>query len=144
MLLWVALGIWLKLSQISTACLYWQLKPSNFCDHILFVFVILFCDLILLLAPAGPPLEFTAESTGPTMLVLSWSPPQATLRNGLIASYEYVCADIHSDPQLTDQVNVTIMGLTPFTSYSCSVKAATVNGTGPAANIIITTAEDSM
>ena len=55
-----------------------------------------------------------------------------------------MCANVHTDPQLTAEVSVTIMGLTPFTTYTCSVKAATVNGTGPAANITTTTAEDSM
>ena len=103
-----------------------------------------FLNLSLFLAPAGPPLEFSVESTGPTILILRWNPPEASLRNGLITSYEYMCADIHTDPLQTTELTATIMGLIPYTNYTCSVRAATVNGTGPAVSITKTTPEDSM
>ena len=100
------------------------------------------------LAPTGPPLELTAESTSPTVLTLSWHPPDVSLKNGLITGYEYTCTDIQTEqytkPQLTTEESTTIAGLTPFTDYFCSVKAATINGTGPAVSIIATTLEQSM
>lgn len=112
---------------------------NDLCKYILVLFIYL-----CLLAPSGPPLDFTFASTDPTMLILSWSLPQESLRNGVILGYEYMCANVHGGPQETFKLNATIMGLTPFTNYTCSVKAATINGTGPAATIVATTAEDGM
>ena len=55
-----------------------------------------------------------------------------------------MCADVHDSPQETSMLNATIIGLTPFTNYTCSVKAATINGTGPPATTVATTAEGGM
>ena len=101
-------------------------------------------DFLYLLAPGGPPLDFNFTSTDPTILILSWSLPQKSQRNGMISGYEYMCADLPGGPQQTSMLNATIMGLTPFTNYTCSVKAATINGTGPEATIVATTAEAGM
>ena len=78
------------------------------------------------------------------IIILSWSLPEESLRNGEITSYEYMCADVHTSFQNTSELGATVMDLMPYTSYACSVKARTVNGTGPAAMTITTTAEDSM
>ena len=133
---------------LTCTCIYYQdllYIPARVYLTVVFAsgFLVLLISLYLLV-PAGPPLNFTFASTDPTVLILSWSLPKESLRNGVITGYEYMCADVHSGPQPTPELTATILGLTPFTSYNCSVKAATVNGTGPAISIIATTAEDSM
>ena len=44
---------------------------------------------------------------------------------------------------MTMELTVDVTGLVAFTHYTCSVRAATVNGTGPDATITRTTAKDS-
>ena len=74
----------------------------------------------------------------------------------MINRYEYLCAIVLNGPQdasktngtngtrETSKLSATITDLAPFTNYTCSVKAATINGTGPAEDIVATTAEDGM
>ena len=89
------------------------------------------------------PQNFNGVSTNPTMLTLSWELPEQSTRNGMIIRYNYMCENVHSGPQMTMGLTADVTGLVAFTNYTCSVNAATVNGTGPPATITRTTAEDS-
>ena len=79
----------------------------------------------------------------PTVLTLSWQPPEEAMRNGIITNYSYSCEEVHTEPQVALDVTVDVPGLTAFTLYTCTVSATTVNGTGPSVDVTNRTAEDS-
>ena len=78
---------------------------------------------------------------------LNWEPPAEENRNGPITGYTVV---IDSDSrfsteQTTINTQLIIRGLSPFTTYICSVAANTDIGQGPhTMNISTTTPEDGM
>ena len=94
--------------------------------------------------PNGPPQELVVSLTSHT-IVLSWSPPLLSQRNGVITSYLISCSsgDIIINTTRTSSTSLTITGLEPFTNYTCFVSAATVSGDGPAAVIHTMTNEGS-
>ena len=78
-------------------------------------------------------------------LNLSWSPPLPSQRNGVIISYLINCSLGGSiiNSTRTSSTSLTITGLQPFTNYTCSVRAATIVGNGPAGSIYpLVTKED--
>ena len=87
----------------------------------------------LITAPSGPPLNLTATVT-PRTMSLVWSPPRVDDRNGIITSYTVICslAGIVVHRSTTSETRLTVTGLEPFTNYTCSVRAVTVVGSGPA------------
>ena len=99
--------------------------------------------VLLLPAPAGAPEMFEAVA-GQRLVVFSWSPPPVTLRNGVITSYTLSCSPSPSSlPRSPSQPGpLTVAGFSPDTSYSCSVVASNSVGSGPPANITLTTLQD--
>ena len=83
--------------------------------------------------PSGPPQSLVSSVTSRT-LTLSWSPPLLSHRNGVIISYLITCSSGGSiiNSTRTSSTSLTITGLQPFTNYTCSVRAATTVGDGPA------------
>lgn len=88
--------------------------------------------------------------TGPTSILLTWSPVAPEDRNGILIGY---VIEVASNPAgLSTQATVsadtytyTVTSLTPYTSYNCSVAGRTVNGSGPSNEILhIQTDEDGM
>ncbi|CAD5210238.1 unnamed protein product [Bursaphelenchus xylophilus] len=84
--------------------------------------------------PDGPPLNVKAESQGPASIIVRWSPPLESQRNGVITGYK-----IRYKTKGTKAVNLNvngnvnefkIEGLEPGTTYQVRVAAQTQNGTG--------------
>ena len=84
--------------------------------------------------PSGPPQSFRLVAMSHN-ITLSWSPPLPSQRNGVIISYLITCSSGGSiiNSTRTSSTSLTITGLEPFTNYTCSVRATTVVGDGPAA-----------
>ena len=94
--------------------------------------------------PSGQPQSLIFSTTSRT-LTFSWSPPLLSQRNGVIISYLITCSSGGSiiNSTRTSSTSLTITGLQPFTNYTCSVRAATIVGDGPATMLDIVTSEES-
>ena len=96
---------------------------------------------LLCSAPSEPPQKFINSTTSHN-ITLSWSPLLLSQRNEVIISYLVVC----TIGGMTSSMNVSetslVIDIDPFTSYSCSVSAATKAGIGPPATVSGTSDED--
>jgi receptor-type tyrosine-protein phosphatase Q len=99
--------------------------------------------------PSGAPTEPKPSDVTSTSFTLSWEPPLPEERNGIITHYELrleklSCTQtVHYVTVMSSSLPFTVEDLRPDTTYNCSVKAATVNGTGPSSSpLIVTTLED--
>ena len=103
----------------------------------------LLCILILftLNAVSGPPQNFVISTTSHT-LTLSWSPPLPSQRNGVITSYLVFCTI--GGVTTSNRISGTsqVVAIDPFTSYTCTVSAATMVGDGPPATVSGTSDEN--
>ena len=95
-------------------------------------------------APTGPPLGLTTEAIGARNISFTWQPPEPHLQNGKIIFHTIACSPIPLSPfpLVTETKTVMFGGFSPFTTYSCSVRATNSAGTGPPAYVNITTADD--
>ena len=80
-------------------------------------------------------------------MTFSWSPPSPTLRNGVITGYSLSCVPEAGGGnsimiQYTTVGTFTLGGLTPATSYNCSISASNSLGSGPTAHVVVTTLND--
>ena len=92
--------------------------------------------------PRGPPQDFVVSVTSCT-LTLSWSPPLLSQRrNGVIISYLVSCTVGGNSKNMRVTTTSKIISIKPFTSYTCSVSAATIVGDGPPATVSGTSDED--
>ena len=92
--------------------------------------------LLLRLVPSGLPRNITNSVSSHT-LTLSWFPPLLSQCNGVIISYLITCTSggIIINSTRISSTSLTITGLQPFTNYTCSVRAATIVGDGPASPV---------
>ena len=103
----------------------------------------LIVNSLICLVPGGPPQNFSITGTSHT-LNFSWFPPPSLQHNGVITDYNLTCTVggmINSN-----RVNDTsfVIRVDPFTNYSCTVRAATTIGDGPATAVMSgVTDEDS-
>ena len=113
-------------------------------DGKIILLMVKFNVLKLSLVPSGPPQIFNISPNSRT-LTLSWSPPLLSQRNGVIISYLITCSSGGSiiNSTRTSSSSLTITGLQPFTNYTCSVRAATIVGDGPATLQDVITSEES-
>ena len=105
------------------------------------------CSLLRLTstAPSGPPLHFTIEAAGTTVLEFSWSPPAEEERNGVITGYTLSCqppAD-QLPAVFSDAGEYILDGFIAGTEYNCSVVASTSVGSGPSTSTMGSTEDDS-
>ena len=98
-------------------------------------------------APTGPPLGFTVIQHSARNMTFSWSPPAPILCNGVITGYSLSCIPEASRRksifiQYTVAGTFTLRGLTPATSYNCSISARNIWGNGPVGYRIVSTLDD--
>lgn len=98
-----------------------------------------------MLAPSGPPTNFSAVTVGSDSVTLTWSAPDQRARNGIITSYTVEVMSFQSGNNytlVTDTQNITIVNLSPYNLYILSVAARTAVGIGPfSTHLPIRTAE---
>ena len=77
----------------------------------------------------------SGSALSPTSILLTWSPPSASDHNGVITGYVIKVTEINTQfttqQTLHDGENITIISLSPFTNYLCTVAAQTSAGLGP-------------
>jgi netrin-G3 ligand len=90
------------------------------------------------LAPSGGPTTVFIKRLGPTVLEITWSPPEVEKRNGIIVSYRLCAKEVSDSSPCHNNVVVggterrlPIAGLKPYTWYAVSVEAGTTGGYGP-------------
>ena len=82
-------------------------------------------------------------------MIISYSLPALTLRNGVITGYSLSCVpEVGARGkntilmQYTAAGTFTLGGFTPATSYNCSISAANSKGSGPRMYRVVTTLDD--
>ena len=82
----------------------------------------------LQIAPSSPPRGLSGYPYGPTVIGLTWSPPQAMDINGIIDHYVVEVNEIHTGRSWTFQAtnpHINISSLHPYYIYECQVAAFT-------------------
>ena len=96
-------------------------------------------------AVPGYPSKFMGLSDSSTSIIFTWSAPVKP--NGVITGYTLQCrsavGETHLLHLMSSQTTTVLNGLLPYTNYSCSIRAHTNIGEGPAATIIVNTEQDS-
>ncbi|CAI5651904.1 unnamed protein product [Oreochromis niloticus] len=97
-------------------------------------------------APEGPPLDMQLVALSSSSIKVTWKPPKAELRNGVLRGYninyrEYdaVAKQFKRWQYLNvaatrEQETVTLVNLKPSTMYGVLIQAKTIAGVGPASN----------
>ena len=112
-------------------------------------------SIVFLYTVPGSPANVNVTTLNQSTLTLQWNRPLTP--NGVITMYRYTCAqlgargeggggDYGEKPKLvgnTTETAAIVTGLTPYTSYECTVYASTKIGEGPGASSVGTTADDS-
>ena len=94
-------------------------------------------------AAPGPPNNVRLVSTNSTSLTLSWDVPAQP--NGNVTGYNYSCnttSAAGTGSTTTIVTSIVFTGLSPFTTYTCSVSARTAPGEGEPVTVTNTTNED--
>ena len=91
--------------------------------------------MYLPLAPTAPPLNTTGNrvSDTPTLITLSWLPPDAIHINGIIDHYVVRVTEVYTGRVFilrAEETTILVGPLHPFYIYECQVAAFTV-GLGP-------------
>ena len=84
--------------------------------------------------PTGSPVMIDIVAINASSLRLSWEEPLAEEQNGAITSYTINMTILETEDRLsysTTGTSFELYDLHPFYTYSVTVAAATVNGTGP-------------
>ena len=84
--------------------------------------------------PGAPPQSVAVTSVNSSSIKVSWGDVLCDQRNGEITGYQVNYTSTSDDGIVNvtgNQTSVTLNGLQPYTDYSVSVAAMTVNGTGP-------------
>ena len=92
-------------------------------------------SVIIISVPSGPPENFTITVTS-HRITFSWSPPFFLKWNGVITSYNLSCNVGKHFSSIKLSGTSFEVPIIPYTSYACTVSAATVAGNGPATTVI--------
>ena len=92
---------------------------------------------------------FMSVSTSSKSISFTWNSPLKP--NGIILKYVLQCSRLTEVPKkpnlhqfMGSQTMATLIGLHPYTNYSCNITAHTSVGGGPAVNSTVTTDEDGI
>ena len=98
----------------------------------------LFASLFLFLCcavPAASPHLIQSTTVNPTTVLMTWQPPPPEHQNGIITAYVVHVSLEDNDTIVqhytTSSLNVTLVGLHPFSTYMVLVAAETDVGRGP-------------
>ena len=89
---------------------------------------------------------FMSVDTSSKSISFTWKSPLKP--NGIILKYILQCSRLTEVSNMlklqlnSSQTTATLSGLQPYTNYSCSIKAHTSVGGGPAATTSVTTEQD--
>ena len=114
-----------------------ETNETGTCIHII-QFILTHCTNVV---PRGPPQKFIASTTSHN-IILSWSPPLPSQQNGVITGYILNCTIGGVTVSTMTSKTIQDVQINPFTSYTCSVSAATIVGDGPPATVSGTSDED--
>ena len=94
-----------------------------------------------------PPTNVQLIAINSLTLILSWDTP--TQQSFPIIGYNYTCIGINVLYTISGSVSdttfsVTLLGLIPFSEYTCNVSAITSNGIGTSSNVNAITKESGM
>jgi receptor-type tyrosine-protein phosphatase Q len=96
--------------------------------------------------PSGYPQSFSAIATSSRSAVLTWDPPNAEERNGIVVEYIINVSAVETGEnfQLTSTTtSITVASLRPYTTYRCIIAASTSVGIGPFSTVFtLVTPED--
>ena len=98
-------------------------------------------------APGGMPQNFVSSPINSREMRFTWSPPEPTLRNGIITGYNLTCFITATGMgqignRFPPQENYRLSGFRPATGYTCRVVAINSAGRGPPAERMDTSPED--
>ncbi len=97
--------------------------------------------------PNDAPQNFTVQVETPTSISLRWDPPPPESRNGQILGFSISLANTEEGSVMriaaqSNEYEITIQNLVPYTTYACSILAFTSVGNGPASlPAVVTTFE---
>lgn len=100
-------------------------------------------------APQAPPSAIQGNSTSSTSIFVQWERVPSAYQNGRILSYTVSYKALPLESSRTKVVsapimNTTLTGLNEYTTYSITVAASTIKGSGPfSVPVGFTTEEDS-
>lgn len=99
-------------------------------------------------AVPSPPLNFSAQATGPYTVLFSWAPPPAEDGSGIITQYVITCTPPQANlpKTFTAAGSYTVDGFIPATEYNCSITATNSAGNSIPAMAVhpVTLHEDGM
>ncbi len=94
-----------------------------------------------LLVPSAPRnFALSMVSGSPNTFSASWNIPEPT--NGIISGYTINCNSSISVTVTGSTLSASLSGLTPFTTYSCTISASTGAGEGTASNTVTATTDE--
>ncbi len=106
----------------------------------------LYCCLFITIVPDDFPAMVNASVTSSRSVHVQWNVIPHISQNGIITKYEVTLST--NDENITEEaveLNITVGGLIPHTSYNITVRAFTRIGPGPSSTpIVILTFQDGM
>lgn len=115
---------------------------------VLVVFVDLSRDFLFPIVPNDAPQNFTILVATPTSIFLRWDSPPPESRNGLILGFSITLTNDDDESVITymaqsNEYEVTIENLVPYTTYVCTILAFTAIGNGPSSQSVMVTTSES-